>query len=134
MLFRSVEGSDITIGDCDVVFADGFSGNIALKSIEGCGKLVLGIMKKELSASLSTKLGYLFIRKAIKRMRAQLDFDKVGGALLLGLKKPVIKSHGTSKPVTIANSIANAAGVYRNGLIGSVEKLLENVDFTVDNE
>ncbi len=130
----NVEGRDITIGDCDVVVADGFSGNIALKSIEGCGKLVLGIMKKELSASLSTKLGYLFIRKAIKRMRAQLDFDKVGGALLLGLKKPVIKSHGTSKPVTIANSIANAAGVYRNGLIGSVEKLLENVDFTVDNE
>ena len=130
----NVEGRDITTGDCDVVVADGFSGNIALKSIEGCGKLVLGIMKKELSASLSTKLGYLFIRKAIKRMRAQLDFDKVGGALLLGLKKPVIKSHGTSKPVTIANSIANAAGVYRNGLIGSVEKLLENVDFTVDNE
>ncbi len=130
----NVEGRDITTGDCDVVVADGFSGNIALKSIEGCGKLVLGIMKKELSASFSTKLGYLFIRKAIKRMRAQLDFDKVGGALLLGLKKPVIKSHGTSKPVTIANSIANAAGVYRNGLIGSVEKLLENVDFTVDNE
>ena len=130
----NVEGRDITTGDCDVVVADGFSGNIALKSIEGCGKLVLGIMKKELSASLSTKLGYLFIRKAIKRMRAQLDFDKVGGALLLGLKKPVIKSHGTSKPVTIANSIANAAGVYRNGLIGSLEKLLENVDFTVDNE
>ena len=130
----NVEGRDITIGDCDVVVSDGFSGNVALKSIEGCGKLVLGIMKKELSSSLSSKIGYLFIRKAIKRMRAQLDFDRVGGALLLGLKKPVIKSHGTSKPVTIANSIANAAAVYRNGLIGSVEQLLENADFTVDNE
>lgn len=133
----NVEGRDITIGDCDVVVSDGFSGNIALKSIEGCGKLVLGIMKKELSSSFSSKLGYLFIRKAIKRMRAQLDFDKVGGALLLGLKKPVIKSHGTSKPITIANSIANAASIYRGNLIGSVEKLLENADldsFAVDND
>ncbi len=130
----NVEGRDIMMGDCDVVVADGFSGNIALKSIEGCGKLVLDTMKKELSASLFTKLGYLFIRKAIKRMRARLDFDKVGGALLLGLRKPVVKSHGTSKPVTIANSIANAVTIYRNNLIGSVEKLLENVDFAVENE
>lgn len=133
----NVEGRDITIGECDVVVSDGFSGNVALKSIEGCGKLVLGIMKKELSSSFSTKLGYLFIRKAIKRMRARLDFDKVGGALLLGLKKPVVKSHGSSKPVTIANSIANAASIYRGNLIGSVETLLEsaNLDsFTVDNE
>lgn len=124
----NVEGRDITIGDCDVVVSDGFAGNVALKSIEGCGKLVLGIMKKELSSSLTSKIGYLFIRKAIKRMRSQLDFDKVGGALLLGVKKPVIKSHGTSKPVTIANSIANAVNTYRGDLIGSVEKLLENAN------
>ena len=133
----NVEGRDITMGECDVVVSDGFSGNVALKSIEGCGKLVLGIMKKELSSSLSTKLGYLFIRKAIKRMRAQLDFDRVGGALLLGVKKPVIKSHGTSKPLTIANSIAHAANTYRGNLIGSVEALLESADldgFAVDNE
>ena len=133
----NVEGRDITIGECDVVVSDGFSGNIALKSIEGSGKLILGIMKKELSSSFKTKLGYLFIRKAIKRMRDQLDFDTVGGALLLGLKKPVIKSHGTSKPETIANAIANAAKTYRGNLIGSVEKLLETADldsFTGDNE
>ena len=133
----NVEGRDITIGECDVVVSDGFAGNVALKSIEGAGKLVLGIMKKELSSSFSSKLGYLFIRKAIKRMRAQLDFDKVGGALLLGVKKPVIKSHGTSKPETIANAIANAVNTYKGNLIGSVEKLLENADldgFAGDNE
>lgn len=133
----NVEGRDITIGECDVVVSDGFSGNIALKSIEGAGKLILGIMKKELSSSFKTKLGYLFIRKAIKRMRNQLDFDKVGGALLLGLKKPVIKTHGSSKAETIANSIANAAKTYRGNLIGSVEKLLETAaldSFAVDNE
>ena len=67
-------------------------------------------------------------------MRSKLDFDKVGGALLLGLKKPVVKSHGSSKPETIANSIANAAAIHRNGLISSVETLLQDADlegFTV---
>ncbi len=126
----NVEGRDIMLSGCDVVVADGFSGNIALKSIEGCGKLVLGVLKKELSATVSSKIGYLFIRKAIKRMRSQLDFEKFGGALLLGLKKVVVKSHGSSKPSTIAASIANAASIYRNGLVPAVEKKLEAVDFS----
>ncbi len=131
----NVEGRDIMLGECDVVVADGFSGNIALKSIEGCGKLILSTLKREFTSSVSSKIGYLFIRKAIKRMRAQLDFDKAGGALLLGLKKPVIKSHGSSKPETIANSIANAAGIYRGKLIPAVEELLSDADFTVgDND
>lgn len=130
----NVEGRDIMIGDCDVVIADGFSGNIALKSMEGCAKLILGTLKAEFKSSLSSKIGYLFLRKAIARMRSKLDFDKVGGALLLGLKKPVVKSHGSSKPETIANSIANAAAIHRNGLISSVETLLQDADlegFTV---
>lgn len=125
----NVEGRDIMLSECDVVVADGFSGNVALKSIEGCGKLVLGVMKKEFSATLSSKIGYLFMRKAIKRMRGQLDFDKFGGALLLGLKKVVVKSHGSSKPATIAASILNAASIYRGGLVEKVEKKLEGVDF-----
>lgn len=124
----NVEGRDIMIGNVDIVVADGFSGNIALKSIEGCGKLFLGVMKKEFSANLKSKIGYLFLRKAIKNMRAQLDFDKFGGALLLGLKKPVVKTHGSSKPVTIANSIANAASIYRGNLVPKVQELLSVTD------
>ncbi|MDE6441237.1 MAG: phosphate acyltransferase PlsX [Clostridia bacterium] len=124
----NVEGRDIMLGECDVVVADGFSGNIALKSMEGCGKLVLGVLKSEIKSSLSSKIGYLFMRKALKRMRAKLDFDKYGGALLLGLKKPVIKSHGSSKPESVANSIANAASIYRGNLIPAVEELLQSAD------
>lgn len=125
----NIEGRDIMTSECDVAVADGFSGNIALKSIEACGKLVLGVMKKEFSATLSSKIGYLFMRKAIKNMRSQLDFEKFGGALLLGLKKVVVKSHGSSKAKTIAASIANAAAIYRGGLVPAVEKKLEGVDF-----
>lgn len=125
----NIEGRDIMLSECDVAVADGFSGNVALKSMEGCGKLVLGVMKKEFSSSLSSKIGYLFMRKAIKNMRGQLDFEKFGGALLLGLKKVVVKSHGSSKATTIAASIANAASIYRGGLVPAVEKKLESIDF-----
>lgn len=124
----NVEGRDIMMGECDVVVSDGFSGNIALKSLEGCGKLVSTVMKREFSKNIGSKLGYLFARKTIKSMRAQLDFDRYGGALLLGLKKVVIKSHGSSKPQTITASIINAAQIYRNGLVPAVEKLLGQVD------
>ncbi len=124
----NAEGRDIMLGECDVVVADGFSGNIALKSMEGCGKLVLGVMKKEFSATLRSKIGYLFMRKAIKNMRGQLDFEKFGGALLLGLKKVVVKSHGSSKATTIAASIENAASIHRGGLIGAVESMLGETD------
>ncbi len=120
----NVEGRDIMLGECDVVVADGFTGNIALKSIEGCGKLVLNTLKTELSATFKSKLGYLFIKNSIKNMREKLDFDKAGGALLLGLKKVVVKTHGSSKPQTVANSVLNAAKIYRGGLIEEVEKQL----------
>lgn len=126
----NVEGRDIMLSECDVVVSDGFSGNVALKAMEGCGKLVLSVMKKQFTSSLSAKIGYLFARKAIKGMRSQLDFEKFGGALLLGLKKVVVKSHGSSKASTFSASIANAASIYRNGLVPAVEKKLESVDFS----
>lgn len=124
----NVEGRDINYGNVDVVIADGFSGNVALKSIEGCAKMILAAMKKQFKSSPASLIGSLFMLGAIKRMKKGLDFDKYGGALLLGLKKVVIKSHGTSKPVTIANAIKNALSIYRNGLIPKVEEMLEKVD------
>jgi glycerol-3-phosphate acyltransferase PlsX len=124
----NIEGRDINYGDVDVVVADGFSGNVALKSIEGCAKMILATMKKQFTSSFSSLIGALFMKGAIKRMKNELDFNRHGGALLLGLKKVVVKSHGSSKPVTITNSIKNAVSIYRNGLIPKVESMLEKVD------
>ena len=124
----NVEGRDINMGDVDVVVADGFAGNIALKSIEGCAKMILATMKKQFKSSPASLVGALFMGGAIKRMKKGLDFDKYGGALLLGLKKVVVKSHGSSKPVAITNSIKNALSIYRNGLVPKVEEMLEKVD------
>lgn len=125
----NVEGRDINLGDVDVVVSDGFSGNIALKSMEGCAKMILTEMKKQFKSSPASLIGALFMAGAIKRMKKGLDFDKYGGALLLGLKKPVVKSHGSSKPIAITNSIKNALSIYRNGLIPKVENMLAEVDW-----
>ncbi|MDE6691736.1 MAG: phosphate acyltransferase PlsX [Clostridia bacterium] len=124
----NVEGRDINFGDVDVVVADGFAGNVALKSIEGCAKMILVTMKKQFKSSPFSLLGAAFAGGAIKRMKKGLDFDKYGGALLLGLKKVVVKSHGSSKPTTITNAIKNALAIYRNGLIPKVEEMLAKVD------
>ncbi len=85
-------------------------------------------MKKQFTSSPAALIGAMFMHGAIKRMKKGLDFDKYGGALLLGLKKVVVKSHGSSKPAAIANSIKNALSIYRNGLIPKVEDMLAKVD------
>ncbi len=124
----NAEGRDIMLGDADVVVADGFSGNIALKSMEGCGKLVLSVMKKEFKSSPFSLFGALCASGAIKRMKKQLDFDRYGGALLLGVKKVVIKSHGSSKAKAIVPSILMAAEAARKNLVSEIEKMLEAAD------
>ena len=124
----NVEGRDINLGDCDVVVSDGFSGNVALKSIEGCAKMILTALKKQLKSSPFSLIGAMFSSGAFKRMKKRMDFDRYGGALLVGLKKVVVKSHGSSKPVTITNAIANALSIHRNGLISKMEDMLEKVD------
>ena len=125
----NIEGRDIMLSECDVAVADGFSGNVALKAMEGCGKLILSVLKKEATGSLSSKIGSLFLLKGFKRMRAKLDFEAVGGALLLGVIKVVIKSHGSSKARTITAAIENAANIYEGNLIGRVEEMLAKVDW-----
>lgn len=124
----NVEGRDINYGDVDVVVADGFSGNVALKSLEGCAKMILAVMKKQFTSSPMSLIGSAFLMGGIKRMKKQLDFDRFGGALLLGLKKVVVKSHGSSKAITIERSIQNAVEIYKNDMIGSIEKTLSQID------
>lgn len=126
----NVEGREITFAEqpVDVVVSDGFSGNVSLKAIEGCAKMILTEMKAQFTSSFSSKMGALLLKGAIKKMKEDLDFNKVGGALLLGLKKVVVKTHGNSSAVTVAAAVKHAVTVYRNGLIPKVEKLLEKVD------
>ena len=124
----NVEGRDIMYGDVDVVVSDGFSGNIALKAIEGCGKTVATMLKKEFTRSLGSKLSYLFARKPVKGLARALDYSRFGGSVFLGLKKVVIKSHGSSKAFSVKQSVFQAIDAYRGGLIPTLESMFAQTD------
>ena len=132
----NIEGRDINTADIDVVVSDGFSGNIALKTMEGTAKMILKTMKKQLMADTRSKIGALLCKKAINRMRADLDFEAAGGAMLLGVKKVVVKNHGSSSAISICNAVHKAAQLYRSGLIQKVESLIEQADLSsvIDND
>ena len=120
----NIEGRDIMFGDVDVAVADGFSGNIALKSVEGCGKTVSAILKREFKKNLASKLAYLCARKQIKGLADMLDYAKLGGSVFLGLKKVVVKSHGSSKANAICPSVIQALDAYNNRLVETIEEML----------
>ena len=124
----NVEGRDIMYGDVDVVVSDGFSGNVALKAIEGCGKTVATMLKKEFTRSLGSKLSYLFARKPVKGLARALDYSRFGGSVFLGLKKVVIKSHGSSKAFSIKQSVFQAIDAYLGGLIPTLESMFAQTD------
>jgi len=121
----NVEGRDIMFGDVDIVVADGLTGNVALKSMEGCGKTVSAVLRKEFGATLGSKLGYLCARKTIKKLQKMLDYNRLGGAVFLGLKKPVLKVHGASKAVSVTAGIVQAVDAVRGNLVGNITAMLE---------
>lgn len=116
----NVEGRDLMYGDVDVCVSDGFSGNIALKAMEGCGKAVSEILNREFKKSLSGKFAYLCARKQVKKLASVLDYARFGGTMFLGLKKVVVKSHGASKARSITPSVVQAVDACRGDLIGKI--------------
>jgi phosphate acyltransferase len=103
-----VEGSDITTGAVDVVVADGFTGNVALKTAEGTAKLCLHLIKKAFGSSIFAKIGYMFVKPALKRTLIEIDERTHNGAMLVGLNGVVVKSHGSADKVAFANAISVA--------------------------
>lgn len=122
------EGRDLMYGDVDVMVCDGFTGNIAMKAVEGCGKTVSSILKKEFKRNIFTKIKALLCMDVIKKLRSTLDYERVGGATFLGLKKAVVKGHGNSKALGFSVCIAQAAAASRNDLTGKIQAMLEKID------
>ena len=102
-----IEADRLGTGEVDVVVTDGFSGNIALKSIEGTARFITDLLKRAFSSSFRSKMGFLLSRPAFKLLRNQLDPNNHNGAVFLGLNGLVVKSHGGAD----ANGVANAIGV-----------------------
>ncbi|MBQ6701044.1 MAG: phosphate acyltransferase PlsX, partial [Oscillospiraceae bacterium] len=104
----NVEVRDVPAGACDVAVADGWTGNIVLKVIEGLGKSFGKMLKAMLMKNLFTKLSALFLKDGIKGFKNKVDSSTRGGAPLLGIAKPVIKAHGNSNPVAFKNAVKQA--------------------------
>lgn len=120
----NIEAREIPKGKCDVVVADGFSGNLLLKLYEGMGKFFSGELKGMLTNGFMSKIGALFILKKIKAFRKKMDYTEYGGAPLLGTSKPVIKAHGSSNAKAIYNAIRQAKTFSEGNVIGEVTKAL----------
>ncbi|HUY68929.1 MAG TPA: phosphate acyltransferase, partial [Alphaproteobacteria bacterium] len=103
-----VEGSDISAGTVDVIVTDGFSGNIALKTIEGTAQLFLHFLRQTFGSSLLAQLGYLLARGAMRKLKLRADPRQYNGAMFLGLQGLCVKSHGGTDHEGFANAIGVA--------------------------
>jgi glycerol-3-phosphate acyltransferase PlsX len=121
-------------GEADVVVTDGFTGNVALKALEGTILTILGSLRSELGASVRGKLGGLLIRPAAGRVRTRLDPETYGGAYLLGLRGLVVIAHGSSSRVAIANAIGLAARGVEHEVVARLEERLSALDRRPDRE
>jgi glycerol-3-phosphate acyltransferase PlsX len=127
----NTEGRGLLEGDADVVVTDGFTGNVALKTLEGTILSILAALRREVESSRRAKLGGLLIRPATRKLRQRLDPEMHGGAYLLGLRGLVVIAHGSSSRLAIANAIRLAARGVEHDVVGRLtERLPERVAAT----
>ena len=131
----NVEGKEIPFDICDVIVADGYTGNIFLKTVEGMGKFLLKTLKDILKSNIATKLSALTLDT--KELKQRFDASEHGGAPLLGISKPVIKAHGSSDANAIKNAVRQAISFIKSGVNDDIiafardyddRKMLEDTD------
>jgi glycerol-3-phosphate acyltransferase PlsX len=122
-----IESDKISRGDVDVVVTDGFSGNIALKSLEGTARFVTDLLRRAFSSSLRSKIGFLISRPATELLRHHLDPNNHNGAVFLGLNGLIVKSHGSATDKGVANAIRVAARMVREELTRKIIEDLDNI-------
>ncbi len=123
----NVEANTALLGGADVIVADGYSGNILLKGVEGCAKLMMGELKKALRSSTKSKLGALLVKDSLRDMKKLLDPSEIGGTPFLGISKPVLKAHGSSDAHAICNAVQRAIEYAQSGIIADVEAHIDEM-------
>lgn len=116
----NIEARQIPFGAADVVVADGFTGNVILKLMEGVADVFMGNIKQVFLANLKTKLAALAVKPQLRAFKKKMDTSEYGGAPLLGVAKPVIKTHGNSKAAAVKNAIRVAADFSKAGVIEQI--------------
>jgi len=122
----NVEARDIPYDACDVVVADGFTGNMLLKMYEGVALMVLGKVKGVFSKSLKNKLAASMVYGDLKGLKKQMDYNEYGGAPIMGAAKPVFKIHGSAKAATVKNALRLTRDYTQSGFAEEVARALKN--------
>ncbi len=132
----NIEGKDIHIGEADLIVTDGFTGNVTLKVSEGIVDLMASLLRREIKASLFSKIGIFFLKSSMKKIKKKLDYSEYGGALLLGVNGVVIIGHGKSNVNAIKNAIEQSREfvkkkvVEKIGLeIAAMEKMFKELKY-----
>ncbi|MBI5102022.1 MAG: phosphate acyltransferase PlsX [Nitrospirae bacterium] len=122
----NIEGKDIFSGRADVVICDGFIGNVVLKVSEGLAETILKMLKQEITAGSSGRIGYLMLKPALRNFKKRTDYDEYGGAPLLGINGACIISHGRSSAKAIKNALRVANNYSRMKVHEAISKDIEN--------
>ena len=118
------EARDVPLGAVDVVVCDGFNGNVLIKSIEGTAMFMGSMLKRMFQKNLGSKLGYLLCRGGVQDMMKCIDYREIGGTQFLGIKKPVIKAHGSSDALAFRNAVRQAMTAAEGDFTAQLEKSL----------
>ena len=122
----NIEARDVMADRCDVLVTDGFSGNIVLKLSEGVALSFYGLIKQAFVSGTISKIAALMVKKNLRNMKKLMDYSEIGGAPLLGVKKPVIKAHGSSNERAFKNAIRQADLFAGSGVVKAISEFYQN--------
>lgn len=124
----NVESKEVPFGICDVLVTDGYTGNIFLKSVEGMGKFMMGLLKDVLKTNIATMVSALTMKEKLQDIKHRFDTSEHGGAPLLGISKPVIKAHGSSDAKAIKNAVRQAIHFVDTGINDDITIFAKDYD------
>ena len=129
----NVEGREVLLGGVDVVVCDGFSGNVLLKTIEGTAMFMGSLLKRMFKKNIFSKIGYLLCKSGMSELLKMMDYREIGGTQFLGIKKPVIKAHGSSDALAFRNAIRQAEEAAKADFSAELEESLKALAAAKEN-
>lgn len=126
--YGNVEPKELLSTECDILITDGFSGNLVMKSMEGTAKALGQALKEEIAKTLWGKIGYLFMKKNLKRFKDRLNPDYIGGAVIFGVDGIIVKAHGSSSAYAFSRAIHQARLAVKGNVIEIMKEKLVIAD------
>jgi len=122
--YGNIEPKDVLTTECDILVTDGFSGNLVMKTMEGTAKAVGSLLKQEIKKSFKSKIGALFMKKALKNFKSTLNSEEVGGAVIFGIDGTIVKAHGNSSAYAFSKAIELCMKAVKGNVVETMKEKL----------